>query len=621
MHTRHLTLVLAAAALALPAPAADETTVVQDVIVSAARLETPPRQVGSTVTVITAADIERKGATCVVEALRDVPGLDVVQAGGRGQQASVFLRGANSDHTKVIIDGIYFGDPSLNNRSFDFAHLDVEDIERIEVLRGPQSVLYGSDAIGGVVVIITKRGRGRAGGYFKWEAGSFETFRESLGLAGSFRWFDYRVTLTRTDTAGFSAASTGSERDRYRATTFSTKLGVTPCENFETVAVFKFTSTNAELDTFGFDEPDYESPYRQVVVRLEPRLTLLDGLWEQKFGFSHVKTVRRYDDNASPPFFSSARDSYTGTRTRLDWQHNLYLHETNTLTFGVETEEEGASWDTAFSTFSRQTNRTCSYYVQDRIGLWDCWFTTVGVRWDDHEAAGSAFTYRIVSAFVIDRTGTKIKGSIGTGFKAPTLYQLYENSMWVQGNAGLEAEESLGWEVGVEQKLLNDTLSVEAVYFKQKFDNLITTQMDAFWVSHFVNLPKASAQGVELTVSYRPCETLWIDANYTYTRTVDEQSGDDLLRRPRHKFNVDVTCRPIEKLALTAGVGFAGSSVGVGQTRLAKHAVWRAGGTYELTDKIALFGRIENAFDEHYQTANNVNTPGLSAYGGLKLSY
>jgi vitamin B12 transporter len=613
------------------APSADRPG--EEIVVTATRLATPLREVASSVTVITAADIERKGAKTVGEALRDVPGLDVTQTGPTGSVTAVSLRGAKTDQTKVLIDGVAVNDPIAPGGGFNFGNLLTEDVERIEVVRGPQSVLYGSDAIGGVINIILKRGKGKPNGYVKTWAGSYHTYGETVAGGGSQGWLDYYASVTRLDSRGFSAAAVrdgNHERDGFGGTSYMTKLGITPSDKFETTMLVKGHANRIETDDGGGpgqDDGDRYGKDRELLLRVEPRLSLLDGRWEQRFAFSHVRNRRT--DNDNPPG-DLLRSNFNGERTKFEWQHDLRLHETNTLSVGMETEEQAGS-STYFSSgafgpyydsFPRTAMRTWGWFAQDKINIADTFFTTAGVRLDEHDQFGRAVTWRLAPALWINQTQTKLKGAVGTGFKAPTVYQLF---VPIYGNMSLSPEESLGWEAGFEQYFCNKTLIWEVVYFENRFKDLID-----FSASRYNNVGQAKTQGVETSAKWRLCKAVELSANYTYLHSLDEETHDDLIRRPRHKFSVGMEYRATERLRLNTEVGFVGgrddlvfdmTTYATRRVRLAKYAVWRFGAEYDLCKNVTLFGNVDNAFNEQYEDVSGYGTPGLAAYTGAKVKF
>lgn len=608
----------------------------EEIVVTATRIETASREVGSSITVITNQQIEEGQNTTVLEVLRTVPSLDVIRSGGPGGQTSVFIRGAQSEHTLVLIDGVEMNDPITPGRSCDFASLTTDNIERIEIIRGPQSILYGSDAIGGVINIITKRGKGTPRGFMSAEGGSFNTFTEKAGVSGGNQWTNYSLGIYHWDTDGISAASEkdgNHEKDGYENTSISTKLGVTPAENFDADFILRYINAKADIDNFGGvggDDPNNKEDLEQLFFRTQARLSLFNDLWEQELGFFLTDLDRDYRNGTDADHPSDLdRSSYDGKILKFDWQHNLYLHETNTLTLGIENEEEKgkskyyseSAWGPYTSRFKEKTARTTGYYLQDQIKLWDSWFTTLGVRMDDHSRFGSETTYRITSAYLIQQTGTKLKGSLGTGFKAPTLYQLYSQ----YGEKNLDPEESTGWDIGMEQSLFDKKLILGVTYFSNKFDELIEFESGT---SKYINVAEAETQGVEVFASVRPNDDLTFRASYTYTDTENKETGEDLLRRAQNKFGLNVNYQFMDKGNVNLSLFYVGkrddndySTWPATRVELDNYVLANLAASYDITRNIQVFGRVENFLDEDYEEVKGFGTPKLSAFAGCKLSF
>ena len=609
----------------------------EEIVITATRIETASREVGSSITVITNQQIEERQNTTVLEVLRTVPAVDVVRSGGPGGQTSVFIRGAKSEHTLVLIDGIEMNDPITPGRSYDFANLTTDNIERIEIIRGPQSTLYGSDAIGGVINIITKRGKGKPRGFMSAEGGSFNTFTEKAGVSGGNQWANYSLGISRWDTDGISAANEkdgNHEKDGYENTSISTRLGVTPAENLDTDFILRYINAKADIDNsggVGGDDPNNKADSEQLFLRTQARLSLFNDLWEQKLGFSLTDLDRDYRNDTDADHPSDLdRSSYDGKILKFDWQHNLYLHETNTLTLGVENEEEKgkskyyseSAWGPYSSNFKEKTARTTGYYLQDQVKLWDSWFTTLGVRLDDHSKFGSETTYRITSAYLVRQTGTKLKGTYGTGFKAPSLYQLYSHPY---GDQNLDPEESTGWDIGVEQSLFDKKLILGVTYFSNEFDELIEFESGT---SKYINVAEAEAKGVEVFASVRPIGDLTFRASYTYTDTEDKETGKDLLRRAQNKFGLDVNYQFMDKGNVNLSLVYVGkrddndySTWPATRVELDDYVLANLAASYDITRNIQVFGRVENFLDEDYEEVKGFGTPELSAFAGCKLSF
>jgi vitamin B12 transporter len=617
-----------------------EKVQVGEVVVTATRLETPVREVASSMTVITGQEIEQEGKTEVLEVLRDEPALDVVRTGGPGGVTSIFIRGADSDQTLVLIDGIEVNDP-IFNRAFDFANLAADNIERIEVLRGPQSTIYGSEAMGGVINIITRRGGGKPRLTLSGEAGSFDTYRLASSLSGGYGPLDYSLGASWLDTKGISAASEkdgNKERDGHQNATLSARLGIKPAEALRLDLTARYTDSEKDIDNFGGpggDDPNHVFETRQLLVRAGAGLTLLEGLWEQQLGLSltDYDSDERNDPDPDHPG-ESLRSSFDSTLLKADWQHNLYLHETNTLTLGLEADEERGESSVASqspfgpytSEFAEETARTKSAYAEDQIKLWDRLFSTVGVRLDDHDQFGSKVTYRVTAAYIVKETGTKLKATYGTGFKAPTLFQLFDPT---NGNPDLAPEASTGFDAGVEQVLWEDRLAFGATYFANDFEDLIEFVLldPVAFTGTFRNVSKAESRGVEVFASLSPTERLAFRADYTYMDTEDKTTGEQLLRRARNKFKLTANYAFSDRGNLNLGVSYTGQREDLDfsvfpseRVKLKGYTLVDLAASYGITKNLEVFGRVENLLDQDYEEVKGYGTPGISAYAGLKAT-
>lgn len=618
-------------ALCSSAGAEEQTANLGEIVVTATRDELPLEQVGSSITVITAKQIEQKQAQTVADVLRTVPGLDVVRTGSQGGTTSVFMRGAKSEHTLVLIDGIEMNDPSSAGGTFNFGHLTVDNIERIEVLRGPQSTLYGSHAIGGVINIITKRGDGPPRGSVSFEAGSFATTRETVAISGGADQVHFSLAASRLDTDGISSAGKrygNHEKDGDQNSAITTRLGITPTPNSEIDMVLKYGRSRNEIDNgggAGEDDPNHIMRSSELFTRGQGWLSLFDNLWEQKLGVSY-SDISWHDDNdpdAAHPV-DRLRSSFQGQTVKLDWQHILNLHKTTTLTMGLETKEEQGSSDyhsvSSFgpydSIWSKQTARTNSVYLQDQINIQDHWFSTIGVRLDDHDRFGSQTTYRFTTAYLIKQSGTKLKGSYGTGFKAPSLYQLYSS----YGSPNLKPDKSSGWDLGLEQGLPFLKTTFGATWFKNRYSQMIDFDMNT-WT--YTNVAKAHTQGLELTTAVQPLDELSLRFAYTYMETEDDSTGKELVRRPKNKLSLDANYSFLKKAHLSLGLVYVGSRYNdkANSQELGGYTLVNLAGSYDVTKNLQLFGRIDNLLDREYEEVLGYGTPGIGAYAGLKVSF
>ena len=623
--------ILALAAGALPVHA---QTSQGDYVVTATRTATPTGQLGSSVTVVGREEIERRQYRSVIELLQGIRGLHVTQSGGRGKQASVFSRGTNSNQTLFLINGIRVSDPSTPSGTFQFEHLNLEDIERIEVVRGPQSVLYGSDAIGAVINIITRRGGKGIVASGTAEGGSFSTVEAKMVLDGSYKWIDFNFGYSRLDTAGISILPkrlNGFEKDGTWNTNFSGRIGVRAAKWLDLDFYGKLVRAKTEIDPF-VDDLNAITKTRQNFARAAATFKMFEDRLSTVIAFSYAGFVR---NSINPPDANNPGtntiSNFLGDRKRIEFQSDFKLLPDNTVTIGGNIEWERAkSGGSAFFAFSRtQVNK--AIFVQDQFAISDRLFGTVGLRIDQLEAFGTAVTWRVAPAYVIKETGTTIKGSYGTGFKAPTLEQRFGFNPGFpgfgvpafNGNPNLEPETSRGWDFGFEQKLFKDKLSFGASYFRNDIKNLITA--NAGFTTN-INIGRVRTHGIETFVKAEILENLHLSINYTYLRAEDRVSGAELVRRPRHSFNAELAWKPVEKATISLGVRVIGTRTDFqavapfGRTNLPHETTVRVAGSYKFNKYLSVFARMENLFDSRFEEPNGFQRPGFAVFGGVKIS-
>jgi len=591
-----------------------------EVVVTATRLETPAKEIASSVTVISKEDLERMKKTTVLEALQGVLGVTITQNGPPGGVASVLLRGANSEHTLVMMDGVELNDPITPSRAYDLAHLLVENIERIEILRGPQSTLYGSDAIGGVINIITKKGEGKPQFHLSTYGGSYGTFAGTAGIRGSADKIHYSLGASRFQTDGFSAASTSyegnEEKDGYRNFTLSGRLVYNPLDNLGFDFTVRTIDTETDIDYSGGkdgDDPNNIQNYDALFLKGQVRTLLLKNRWEQKLNLSFVDYDRKYINSPDDVHPYSEDSEYKSKLWKLDWQHNLFLHKTNTLTMGVEyQQEEGKSesvWEKAHTT---------GFYLQDQIRVASQFFATVGVRIDKHSQFGIATTFRIAQAYFIEHTGTKFKATYGTGFKAPSLFQLYDS---LYGYEDLEPEKSTGWDLGIEQQIIKGRILIGATYFSNQYENLIN------WSDQgYTNIGNAESKGTELLIRAQIKDDLLFQATYTRTEAKDKDTDTYLLRRPKHKLTANLNYNFFKKGNLNLSFIFIGERDDMDfstwrSITLSSYSLLNAAVSFNFTSNFQIFYRLDNIFNKEYEMVKGYGTPGFSAYGGVNFIF
>lgn len=584
----------------------------EQMVVTATRNPLPRAAVGSSISVITAEDIELRQYQFAFEALRALPGVSVNQNGTFGGQTSVRIRGTDSEQTLVLIDGVVVNDPSTPGAGFNFATLDPNDIERIEVLRGAQSTLYGSDAIGGVVNVITKRGQDAFGASAFAEAGSFATVRGGATVSGAVDAFDYRVSASGLRTDGISAADArdgNTEDDGFDNVTLSGNVGLKLGRHVRLSAFGRYADSENEFDGFssatGVIDGDRVGRTDELVLRGMAEVSLFDGRFTNSFtaGFSNIE--RQNFSDGAPSFDAD------GERLSLEYKGDVRVRDWLVITAGAETEE------TRILTATTNDDVTIdSVYGLVQVGPVSGLSVSAGIRHDDHETFGGVTSLRFTGAYRVPDTDTVVRASWGEGFKAPTPFQLaFVNFITETNNPDLRPERSDGWDVGVEQNLLDDRLTVQATFFRNEITDLIEFLFD---VGGYQNRASVSTEGVELAIGIVPVDWLTVDASYSFVDAVDRQTGERLIRVPKNSASMAVTARPIAGLTVGTDITVNGAeqdSRGTvdGWTRVNLRA------SYDLFDGVELFGRIENLFDEDYQEVFGFGTPGISGFGGVRV--
>ena len=438
-----------------------------ELVITPTRTPTPIKRVGSSVTVITEKDIEKSHKDTVADLLRNVPGIEIAQSGGQGQISRIFLRGTESNHTLVLIDGVEVNDPSSPDTAFDFAHLTTDNIERIEILRGPQGTLYGSEAIGGVINITTKKGKGLPGATAFVETGSFRHVKAGVGSSGEFGRFNYSAQVSRTNREGFTAVDErlgASEEDGYENTSFSSRVGATLTDTVSAHAAMRYADAEAEYDDgFPLQDANNIGKSQEFSGRGGVDVSLFEGRWKQEFSASYSNIERKNVDG-----FPRRSE---GDRTKLDWLNHVALSPSQLVTLGMETEETTYKNRDNFSN-AKASVRNNAVFVQDQLTLGEAFSTALGLRWDDHEEMGDEVTFRVAPSYLFAESGTRLKGSYGTGFKAPSLFELYDS---FYGNRNLKPESSRGVDVGVEQSLLAGKLALGTTIFRNDIKDLINS--------------------------------------------------------------------------------------------------------------------------------------------------
>jgi vitamin B12 transporter len=592
-----------------------------EIVVTATRVEESPQDVTQDVTVITKDDIEKKGVEFITDALESYTDIGIVQNGGVGKNATLFLRGGSPNQVLMMIDGVKVKSPTTG--SLDLAGIAIDDIERIEIIKGPQSTLYGSEAMAGVINIITKKGRGKPKATVSAEGGSFSTYKTTASVSGSKDIWDYRVTASYFDTGGISAAKGGTEADGYTNKSISTKIGLMPSDKLGVELNLRYFEDVSELDSYSWgvgmvDDLNYVQDGKHYLISAKGMFSILDS-YEQTLTLSSIGDNLKFED----PDTSSNRASIDTTMQTVDWQHNLYISDT-TFTGGIEYRKEaGESRDN----FNKEVDNK-AFYLNGKVkfpltsilppqgrGEGEGLILNAGFRNDEHKTAGIKTTYRIGGSYDLKPYSIRFKGNYGTGFRAPTLNELYYPFF---GNVNLKPEKSEGYDLGVEKDLYSDRLSLNAAYFVQNYQDLIEYDFSTFTAQ---NIGRAEVKGIELGLAARLTEDVNLKASHTNMDTIDRDTNKPLTRRPTNKFNSSIEYKGGKFIVIGEYTYVSERYDSAVSRNLSQYSLVNLNGRYFITDDITLFARVDNLFNESYEDAGNYGVPGVSAFGGVKVDF
>ena len=616
---------------------AETTEETEKIVVTATGAPVPAEQLGASVRVITAEEIARSGKRDVAEILSPVAGLEVSRTGSRGGSASLFARGGESDHNLVMINGVQI---NQTGGGFDFGQLSAENIERIEIVKGAHSSLYGSDAAASVINIITKRGAGAFGlvasaalGY-RSEKSLVQEY--STSVSGGADAYGYFLSYGRTDDGGVLETN-----NRYRNDGFTANLGLAPADGLELSFFSVYRSSNFGFPTGGagdrFDEyadPDQGRKEKAATLGSEMRF-LPTERWEN---FARVGYSRLDANNYDGPE-PAGRDTPFPLKT-LDARLSLEYGSTFTVdadsvssatTAGVEYERESFR-----SGDLDRSRKNYALYAQEHLGLFGKLFLTPGARFDRNDSFGKKWSPSAFAALKIDRTGTRFRAGIGKGIKEPTFSENFDSSFSTP-NPDLRPEETLNREIGVDQELAGGAGRIGITLFHNRHKNLVAYSFEPFPNgTNFENISRTRARGAEVELSLLPGGGLAVDAGYTYldTEVTDDgglgsasfAKGEKLLRRPVHSFsaganysrnalNLNVSGNYAGKRDDVDWSGFPGRRVENGPVFTVDLAA-----SWEISRsprRLLLFTRVENLFDRDYERVFGFSSPGLSWVSGI----
>lgn len=622
--------------LAVPSVPGDaqpaETQRTDPVVITATKSETPARELGASVSVVTEEDFRTYHFPTVDEALRPLPGVQIRRSGTLGKTSTIGIRGANPNQVQVLVDGVRVKSPTLGQA--ELSDLAPELIERIEIIRGPQSALYGADAIGGVVNVITRRGKGPFTASLSQEAGFYDTLISRGSLSGSVGPLDYAAGALHEESNGHF------QNDGMDQNAFNAQVGLSLPGESRIGAIVRWNKTDSGLPVKfvccgplpiqPFIDHNAEQQSETLIVSLDGRTRPVPW-WESRARVSRYENSLGFQDPVDIGYaFDLPCDSQINVERReAEWVNAFHVGRVSTSTVGLEyRHEEGSNRSVCFGAESRFRARSHVYaaFFEQQVRILERLFLSGGVRIEDHSVFGTVITERGGFSWLVGPWGTRLHGSAGTGFRAPTLNDLFFPGF---SNVSLQPERSLSWDVGVEQRFWQDRVRAGATFFHTKFQDLIRfLPISTPPFVEVVNVARARAEGVEMTLEVDLLRSLTASVNYTYTDTEDLAADRPLPREPRHRWNVGLVWEPIRALTLWAQVHtwsrqFESEAAGYnsGHTRVDLGGTWRLWERAGWRPALEATLRVQNLLDEAYSEVRGFPALGRMVLAGLRARY
>jgi vitamin B12 transporter len=585
-----------------------------DIVVQGTKTDTPLEQLTGAVTIIDETTIQDMRVPTVLEVLRQVEGFDVVRSGGPGGQTSLFSRGGNSNHVLVLIDGVKVNSPTTG--AFDVSNLTVDQIERIEVLRGAQSPLYGSEAVAGVVNIVTKRASEADYDAVTIEGGAYRTWRGAVSHSGRGPVWDQALSVSRWISRGISQADQdlgNTEPDGYANTTFSMKVSRAAGVGGRTGLTLRLTDATADIDdafpapTFALSDSPAKSRNKAAVAGLTVAAPL-SARWDHRLT---IGWSRDHGTTMNGTFGDTDLDAQS---RQVDWQHTVGIGPDNLVSVGYEYQNRLA----AITGAGEHRLITNAFYVQDQLAAFDPLFITIGGRTDDNNRFGRHNTYKAGASLKLASWRSRVFGNYATGFRGPTLNDLYYPGF---SNPNLRPEESRGYETGISVEAVPGLITVQATRFRTDYDDLIA--LDSLFVPQ--NIETAETSGFELSGTWTVSPKSAITGNYTVTNALKDSTGDRLLRRPHNKGNVVWTFHPDPNTDFRIDYRCIGSRLdttdGVTILNLPRYALVNLAASERVSPAAEVFVRVENALNRDYQEIAGYGTAGRAVYAGVTAQF
>lgn len=596
----------------------------QNVVVESTKINEEKIEPSRSSTIITAENIKTQNSATVANILAKVPGLTVVKQGGVGQTTSVFIRGARSEDTLVLIDSMEANDAMSPGGGFDFSSMTLENIERIEVYRGPQSVRFGGGALGGVINIITKEGANKPTIAYLTETGSYKTNRQAISTNGKIDNLGYSFGVDRYSTGGFSAASEkygATEEDGAEVQSASGKLSWAVSKTAKMLATVRFTNTDVSIDTFGGpggDDPNNKNKSKQLVTGISGSERFFEDRLKSTLGIYYSEIDRQGRNKPDAESLTDSIDRFLSENRKIQSENDFSFGENSTIRFSLQWRDESGHGDTILNGSPKNIDRKSQHTFGTSLTyLYDSetWFFDLGMRMDQSSTVSSISSFRSSLGRKLYGTNTKIYLSYGTGYKLPTLYQLYSE----YGNQNLKYEDAATVEATIVQEIAKGS-SLTITTFENRYKNYIDWDPNPS-PGRYYNISNAKTRGFEVQVSSKVSEEIELSGNYTYLEANDETTGLKLLRRPQNTWTLTANYQ-------ISSMDFVGHYIYRGERddydpdtferiSVPAYDLFSFGVSYEIKKYFKVFARIENAFDKKYEEVAGYGTAGRALYAGL----
>ena len=649
---------LTLAAFAAASAHADEAIVTEELLITGGIEPIPTKEVASSYTIVTAEEIETFQYQDITDALRSVPGLHVVPSGSRGTVTSAFTRGANSNQTLVLVNGMPINDPSSPGGAANLAGIPLDNVERIEVVRGPQSSLYGSQALGGVVNIVTKSGTSEPRSTLRIEGGTLGTLNTYASTGGRFGATDYFLSLSRENTDGNDITPTrlrdarGSEDDGTETLSASGRIATTFNEQVSGSVFLQYTDAEADTDadgsTAGFVSvyQNFDSIFESRRLFLSGDLSgrFLDGKWRPRLsaGYTAQKSDSTDDPDAGGSVFLD-RASNEGTTLRFALDNAFDLTPEHLVTFGGsytrdEFESNGFRDLGGFIIDLNSDAETDAFavYAGDHMTFGERFFATLSTRYDVPDDIEDRFTFTVAPGYYHPETDMRVTFSYGTGFKTPSLYQRFGfdvntfggfPSGVYTGNPDLKPEKSTGWEIGVEQGFLDGKATAGATWFDMEIEDAISIVFTGGGNSTAVNVDEFDTKGLETFIEFNPYAELTARIDYTLTILKSDSFTTTMIRRPRHQVGLTASWEFVPGTVLSANAEWIDIYRDIPRDSFGfyldpgPYTLVNVAASHRLTESVKLTARVNNLLDAHYEPANGFVAPGIEALAGVEVTF